>query len=109
MMLDFFLQASEAALERNLKEVADTLLFDGEAIETPFAINSFHPEAVRMVERNDARFLGRRANHFVLMYGWSEDLFLEPKECVLCLCNHKGTVALSLWQFDVYREDADHA
>lgn len=53
-------------------------------------LNTFHAQDVFMVERNDSRFCGIRANHFVVEIGWSEALLEDNSPVYVITANHKG-------------------
>ena len=53
-----------------------------------WSIESFHPTTVQMVEHNDSRFCGMRANHFVVITGWNEEDF--DRYSIMVIANHKG-------------------
>ena len=54
------------------------------------SLSWFHPEEVYMHEEDDSRAYGLRANHFVVIGGWSEAH--GESRCVLVIANHKGTL-----------------
>ena len=68
-------------------------------MESPFC--GLHPEAVRMVVRNDDYYLGIRANHFVLVFGQTEALNKNDswEDCVVCIANHKGGICINTFLF----------
>jgi len=107
--LSFFLSATEDNLSKRLVSLEE---FDG---TTGFAVADyctsplagFHPEAVRMVLKDDSRYLGCRANHFVLVFGQSEVLD-DWGDCVVCLANHKGGLCITVFTFNDL-EDGERA
>ncbi|MCL2298560.1 MAG: hypothetical protein FWC27_00235, partial [Firmicutes bacterium] len=66
-----FLNATEIALAEQLLLVEEYNATDGFTVADycTSAFSSFHPQAIRMVLRDDAYYLGCRADHFVLMFG----------------------------------------
>ena len=98
-----FLNATETALTERLYLVEDYNATDGFTVADycTSAFSSFHPQAVRMVTRNDDYYLGCRANHFVLIFGQSE-VFNNGytwADCVVCLANHKGGLCVNVFRF----------
>ena len=81
-----FLNATDERLAKYLKK-ADESIFDG-----------FHPLAVRMVIKADDYYLGTRADHFVLLFGYTESIG-DGETCVVCISNHKGSAIISCFTF----------
>ena len=98
-----FLDATDEALASLLTPIEEFNGNDGFTVadycESPFA--GFHPQAVRMVTRNDEYYLGYRADHFVLIFGQSEVLGDDYSwgDCVVCLANHKGGLCIRVFIF----------
>jgi hypothetical protein len=65
--------------------------------ESPFA--GFHPEAVRMVIKPDQFYLTSRADHFVLIFGYTEFPIEKDPDCVVCIANHKGHMDINVFNF----------
>jgi hypothetical protein len=101
--LSLFLNATEDTLVKSLKPIEEFNgnegFFVGDYCTSP--LGGFHPEAVRMVLRDDGYFLSLRANHFVLIFGQSEVLHngIDWDDCVVCLANHKGGLCIHVFQF----------
>ena len=68
--------------------------------ETDWAVTTFHPSTVQMVERDDSRFCGLRADNFIVIKGWNEDQF--EKQMIMVIANHKGTL---LYKTALYEEE----
>ena len=101
--LSLFQNASDDVLASELSLIQEYSGIGGFTVadycESPFC--GFHPEAVRVIARDDDYYLGRRADHFVLIFGWSEALLdQDDQECVLCLTNHKGGVTVRVYKFN---------
>ena len=97
--LEFFMNSTDDELEECLfavEELSGSNDFSvGDPFESPLV--DFHPNTVRMVEKNDDLYLGYRANHFVLIFGYSE--FPTFEDCVVCLANHKGGLCITVFKF----------
>jgi hypothetical protein len=72
----------------------------GDYSESPLA--GFHPEADRMVVRDDDHYLGCRAGHFLLAFGRTEALWNDRgwADCVVCQANHKGGLRITVYGFN---------
>ncbi|WP_415429718.1 hypothetical protein ACMVYQ_05855 [Staphylococcus capitis] len=57
---------------------------------------SFHCKEVYMVEKNDSRFCGIRANHFVVEVGYSEEDWGEDYNVFIITGNHKGSRCITI-------------
>ena len=93
-------------LGREFKEIdIGSALADGDIPVDFFSQEFFfHPNGVvQTVTRDDDRFLGYRANHFVLVDGYVEDGFMESEEpqndTFLLICNHKGITEIVAFIF----------
>lgn len=64
-------------------------------------LNGFHMNEVSSFYLNDEYFLGMRANHFAVEFGWNEHNEDGPEQ-VLISANHKGIRLVSL--FNVFSE-----
>jgi hypothetical protein len=98
--LKTFYAATDDELAKKLK-LCEHLSYDDGNLnsnchESLFA--SFHPKAVRMVVQQDDYYLNCRANHFVLIFGSSEELN-DDDACVVCLANHKGDIHINVYTF----------
>lgn len=58
-------------------------------------ITTFHPIATRMVIKDDGYYLGSRANHFVLLFGYTEHETWP--NCIMLLTNHKGWLDITMF------------
>ena len=98
--LGIFLDATDEELQKKLKlleKFDDAEDYSVDKFEES-ALAGFHPESVRMIIKDDDYYLGRRANHFVLIFGWSE-AFGYGNGCVVCLANHKGSLCVTVFTF----------
>lgn len=59
------------------------------------AFESFHPKEVLMIEKDDEWFCGLRANHFVVMSGWSEQ-YGDDFTVTIVMANHKGDMGYTV-------------
>lgn len=64
-------------------------------------LNGFHMSDVLSFYLDDEYFLGMRANHFAVEFGWNEYNEDGPNQ-VLVSANHKGTRLISL--FNIFSE-----
>jgi hypothetical protein len=103
-----FLNGSVDQLTEGLEEIEYLDGINGYSVsgytESPFC--GLHPEAVRMMELPDDYFLGLRAEHFVLIFGTSEAVWVELSDsssymddCVALLANHKGGLMVKVFRF----------
>ena len=99
--LEVFHSLPDDALAKRLKliDMIDTrdgnpLYMIPDGSESPFW--GFHPKAVRMVISADDSYLDFRAQHLVLIYGYTE---ATNYSCVVCIANHKGTVCIGVYAF----------
>ena len=66
-------------------------------------LNTFHAKDVLKVEKDDNRFCGIRANHFVIEVGWSEALLKDDSTVYVINANHKGSRVVTVF-VDWYEE-----
>jgi hypothetical protein len=106
--LDLFTNGTDDQLASQLKPVEELDGINGFSVsgymDSPLC--GFHPEAVRLVTRDDDYFLGSRADCTVLVFGWSEAMEVEVADnevvfdqCVVSLANHKGGLQLKVFRF----------
>ena len=73
--LSDFLNCTEDELSKKLKTIEEFNGNEGFTVddytESPFS--GFHPEAIRMVIRDDDYYLHSRANHFILIFGFIDE------------------------------------
>ncbi|MDR1051411.1 MAG: hypothetical protein LBP95_10110 [Deltaproteobacteria bacterium] len=96
--LNFFLDASDEQLAEKLEHVPAHL--DGPGVGWPGRqpFEWFHQKCIRTVLKDGDRYLGMRAEHFLLIYGWSESKELSG-DCVVVLSNHKGRMNTNIYRF----------
>jgi hypothetical protein len=106
--LRVFLNADEDTLSTLLEKVEELNGLEGFTAEgyTESPFSGFHPKAVRMAVKNDEYCLSVRAEHFVLIYGWSEALDWYNC-CAVCLASHKGALTVQVFTF-IEPPDAGH-
>ncbi len=106
--LRWFMSALDEDFPKKLKLVEEFDATNGftAADYTESPLSGFHPEAVRMIMRDDDYYLSCRANHFVLIFGQSEALGVYSwDDCVVCLANSKGGLQIKVFAFAEDEED----
>ena len=98
---EFFMNASADEIAQSLVEIENLYWGNANAptddIHSPFGW--FHPSStVRVIVKNDDYYLNARANHFVLLFGYSEALDVWD-DCVVCIANHKGWMTVTTYKF----------
>lgn len=60
-------------------------------------LDSFHPQEVLKISKDDEYYCGSRANTFVVMFGWDEDSGYE--KTILIHSNHKGNLHYTMFPY----------